>query len=206
MLPMLRVLLIAALVAATGCQTQNPFAAIGPNTVPAPTTGQPLPYYPPTVTGAGPGAANAPPAATVARPARLSVSAEGTASAAAPPSAIVADAADREQVRIVESNAPAARTANAAARGNPAPGIQPAPAAGTPSGQIQPPSNRVPVTPGGNSGYAPPGASPATSRMRGFAAAPSTTNEAKTVAPASYQQMTPTFSEATPADGQWRAR
>jgi hypothetical protein len=75
----------------------------------------------------------------------------------------------------------------------------------------QPPPNRVPVAPGGNSGYAPPGASPASSRMRGFAAAqPAATGPAsassRTVAPASFQQMTPSFSEATPADGQWRAR
>ena len=200
-----RVLLIAMLVAATGCQTQNPFAAIGPHTVPAPTTGQALPYYPPTVTGGAPAAANTPGGASTAaaKPARLSVSAEGTPSAIAPPSAIVAEAADREPIRIVESNAPAARTANAASRGNSASGIQAAPAASVPSGQMQPPPNRVPVTPGGkSSSSAPPGNSPAISRMRGFVAGQPTAsgpppNGSRTVAPASFQEA---------SNNAWRSR
>ena len=206
---LLAVLLMSAMaLLAAGCQTQNPFAAVGPATVPAPSTGQTLPYYPPNVTGASPAVPTAanPAVAVPASAPRVSVSAEGTRSAPAH-SAIVADPADREPIRIVENGAPAARTASANARGTAAGGNAAVPA---PAGAAGQPQNRLPIPAGpasGKSGYAPPGSSPATSRMRGFAAS---SEEPKSiaggVAPASYQQPVPTFSEATAADGQWRAR
>ena len=199
---------IALALVASGCQSQNPFAAVGPVTVPAPSTGQPLPYYPPNVSGGAPAASGAAGSATAgrAKSPRVSVSAEGTATSPSR-TAIVADPADREPIRIVESNSPAVRTANANTRG----GAGSATGAATvPSGNIQPPPNRVPASPlpaNGQSGYAPAGTSPATSRMRGFG---TTVGDAKSipggVAPASYSQPVPTFSEATAADGQWRAR
>jgi len=206
---MQRVLFVTVLLIAAGCQVQNPYAAIGPATVPAPTTGQALPYYPPTVIGGPPASSNAAAGASrsaTSQPARVSVSAEGAPSIATGRSAIVADPADRETIRIVENNSPSVRTANAATRGTPSAGTPTTPAASAPSGPITPPLNRAPA--GQPTGYAPPASSPATNRMRGFAATPSATSEGDTrkVTPASYQQMAPTFSEASPADGQWRAR
>ena len=175
-----RVLLAAALVSAAGCQTQNPFAAIGPATVPAPATGQQPPYYPATAAAPEPAPSG-----------RISVSADSAPRSSTTSSAIVADPADREPIRIVENNSPAVRTATAPSRGP------------TPDGNVAPPPNRVPTSqPAGQpSSYTP---SPATNRIRGFATGPSTTTPG--IAPASYQQPVPTFTEVTPADGQWRAR
>jgi hypothetical protein len=98
------------------------------------------------------------------------------------------------------------RTANASARATPAAAVPPATA---PPGTVQPPLNRIPASSPatGQSGYVLPGSSPATRRMRGFeSAAGESRPGASGVAPASYAQPVPTFSEATPADGQWRAR
>ena len=204
-LPSATLLLLAA-----GCQTQNPFAAVGPATVPAPTTGQTLPYYPPTVTGAPAGSGSSIPSlAATAKSPRVSVSAEGPVSA--PSRTIVADAADREPIRIVEGSSPAVRTANANARLAPT-GIQAAPASAAPASSSRPPANRMPtMPPSGQSGYAPaatspPRITPAASRMRGFAVQDDRVAGTSSIAPASYQQPVPTFSEATAADGQWRAR
>lgn len=197
-----RVLLAAALVTTVGCQTQNPFAAIGPATVPAPTTGQQLPYYPasavPGLSSTQATAAPTPPPSN-----RISVSAESAPRPSSPatsfaPSAIVAEPADREPIRIVENSSPAIHTATAPNRGTPL--TNPTP------GTVAPPPNRVPA--GQPSSYAPPSTSPATNRMRGFASTPTVAVPAspRSVAPAAYQQAVPTFSEIPAANGQWRAR
>jgi hypothetical protein len=182
-----RVLLAAALLVAAGCQTQNPFAAIGPATVPAPTTGQQPPYYP--AIGTAPAALPS---------GRVSVSADSAPRLSTTSSAIVAEPADREPIRIVENSSPTIRTATAPSRG------------ATTDANVAPPPNRAPTSqpPGQPSSYTPPPASPATSRIRGFAAGTSSSNSTspRTVAPAGYQQPVPTFTEITPADGQWRAR
>ena len=191
---------------AAGCQTQNPFAAIGPATVPAPTTGQSLPYYPPNVAGAAAGsAASIPSLAAPAKSPRVSVSAEGTAPAPSR-APIVADAADRQPIQIVENSSPAVRTANASTRGMPT-GIQATPASSLPATSPPPPANRsITAPPSSQSLNAPSRITPAASRLRGFAVQDDRVAGSSGVAPASYQQPVPTFSEATSVDGQWRAR
>ena len=196
----------AHLLLAAGCQTQNPFAAIGPATVPAPTTGQSLPYYPPNVAGAAAGpAASIPSLASPAKSPRVSVSAESAAPAQSR-APIVADAADREPIRIVENSTPAVRTANANARGMPT-AIPATPASSLPGTSPPPPANRsITAPPSSQSLNAPSRITPAASRLRGFAVQDDRALGSSGVAPASYQQPVPTFSEATAADGQWRAR
>jgi Prokaryotic membrane lipoprotein lipid attachment site len=176
--------LVGALATLAGCQSQNPYAAFGPATVPPPGLQTP-PYYPPSVgaaTTSAPGTAAAP-AATSTRP---SVSAEGTLSSTAAGSAFVADPADREPIRVVENPAPAARTAQQRSSTSPAVGPSSAPA----------------------------GSSPAYNRAPGYVPAPSPTSGQgssnfrpdRTVTPAGYQQTLGPLVE-TPADaGQWRAR
>ena len=185
-----RVLLLpvaAALLA--GCQSQNPFVAFGPPTVPSPTTSQTAPYYPPTAIGPKQTTANAP----FASP-RISVSAEGNSAPPLPRSSFVADPADREPIRVVENPSPPTRTAAATGRG-------PKTGNGQPPAGLQPPAKSAAPsknTPTPQSGYFPRGRSPAGSPP-GFRADPA-------VVPAGYQQVAPTFTETPMADGQWRAK
>jgi hypothetical protein len=204
---MKRVLLLWGAIALGGCQVQNPFAAFGPPRVPAPTTAESLPYYPPTATATQ----RTSPATPAASP-RLSVSAEGNSVAQVPRSRFVADPADREPIRIVDNPAAATRTASSAAR-TAAPAVSPPVQGAQPAGVA--PIRSVPAAaPGGapQSGYAPPGKSPAFNRTRGYfsaqpAAGPSAggIRSDPAVMPAAYQSAAPTFVE-TPANGQWRAR
>jgi hypothetical protein len=173
---MWRPTLLVAIAWTAGCQSQNPFAAIGPPTVPAPGSAQAPPYYPPTTS---------PPSASKTNPpvvnGRISVSADVEASRPSGSSAIVADPADREPIRVVENPNPPTRTATAPARTAPAK----APAATPPASA--PPTNVLPGTKaGGQSG----------ARIRIDPA----------VAPAGYEQPGTGFVESKPANGQWRAR
>jgi hypothetical protein len=126
-----------------GCQTQNPYAAFGPPTIPAPNTTETPPYYPPSGAAAGAG-----PKAAVAST-RPFVSASGPSIPAARPT-FLADPTDREPIRIVEDNDAAARTAaasrvKAAAPRHPTPVIQP------PRGAPTPLPPRTGFTPSGKS-------------------------------------------------------
>ena len=176
---------LAAIVVATGCQVQNPYAAFGPATVPPPGMQAPAPYYPPATP-----ANAAPPKNGPATGSRASISAESTPLALTPRPGLVAEASDREPIRIVENPAPVTRTAAAPTR------------SATPTGQ----------TPSGSPISTQPSTAPATtgpSRPLGTAPAPggASTNYTvdRSVAPASYQTApaTPTGSAAS---GQWRAR
>jgi hypothetical protein len=172
-----------------GCQSQNPFAAFGPPTVPAPTTSPTAPYYPPTATGpqratpksAGPST-------------RMSVSAEGTSPA--PRSSFAADPADRDPIRVVENSAAQTRTASTGNR-SPTPGPSPPQAPGAPAAPTKTSTGGKPsATP--QSSYWPRSPAPA-------AAAPTFRTDSAVV-PAGYQQSAPAFSETPMANGQWRAR
>jgi hypothetical protein len=204
---MKRVLLLLVILAMGGCQSQNPYAAFGPQRVPAPTTSEALPYYPPT---AATNAAERGSATTAAPSPRMSVSAEGGASTA-PRGTFAADPADREPIRVVENPA-AARTASAAARTAP-----PAVNKSVPSAQPAGGANKSPpaAAPSGapQSGHSPSGRAPAFNRTRGFTAAqPAKSGDTgenrndPAVAPAGYQQPAATFVEAPTATGAWRAR
>lgn len=189
------VVLLSAMGLLAGCQSQNPFAAFGPPTVPSPTTTQAIPYYPPTTA-----ASNRTTASITAPSTRISVSAEDTTPPPPPRATNVANAADRETIRIVENPAAQTRTASAANRSpttgspppaNPAvpPALQPVP--------VNPLPNGTPVN-SPQSKFVPSPPSPA-ALPRGFRADPA-------VAPASYQQPISAFSETPMANGQWRAR
>jgi hypothetical protein len=173
---MRRAALLVALAWTAGCQSQNPFAAIGPQTVPAPGSAQTPPYYPPSTNPTSATKAGAPAAST-----RISVSADRSPSGQSNSPTLVADPADREPIRVVENPQPPTRTASSGARTAPstAPSAtQPAPA---------PPANVLPAT----KSKGPSGA--------GVRIDPS-------VAPASYEQPAQGFVESKPASGQWRAR
>ena len=176
---------MAAIVVATGCQVQNPYAAFGPATVPPPGMQTPAPYYPPTTP-----AIAAPPKSGPSTGSRASISAESTPLVATPRPSVVAEASDREPIRIVENPAPIARTATAPTR-SAAPGGQ------SPSGgPISTQPSTAPVT---------------TAPSRPFGTAPTSggasTNYTldRSVAPASYQTA-PAAPTGSTASGQWRAR
>lgn len=113
-------LLMLSAVFLAGCQVQDPFAVFGPPRVPAPTTAQSAPYYPPT--------ASAPKQPTAIAPAispRISVSAEDKPSPLNSGSRFAAESTDREPIRIVENPSPT-RTASASSRSQtPTPGAIP---------------------------------------------------------------------------------
>jgi hypothetical protein len=194
---------LVAIALLAGCQSQSPFAAFGPPTVPAPTTSQ-APYYPPSATVPQRGGSSA-----AATPQRMSVSAEAPAPAPQLRGTILAEAGDREPIRVVENPQASARTAAAANRG-PAPTNSPLP---TPNATSPAAIQSAPAAPP-QSGYAPSGRSSAFNRTRGFLTVqPASgnitggTRADSAVIPASYQQPgTAGFTEAPPASGQWRAR
>src|SRR6476660_176597 len=117
----LLLLLTAILTAGAGCKTNNPVAAFGPPTVPAPKTLQAPPYYP---GGANPtGALSAPPSAS----GRLSVSAEGNSPSTLARSTNRSEPAEREPIRIVENPSAATRTAAVPSRDTSPPATKKAP-------------------------------------------------------------------------------
>jgi len=209
---MQRALLLAIAAALmAGCQWQNPFAAFGPSRVPAPTTHQTPPYYPPTPTSPRPlGPQPAIPNQ------RLSVSAEGVSIGPPTRSGTFADPSDRSPIRVVENPQATARLATAAGRKAAESKNSTARPARSAGGSPPAPQNAPPgSTPQGvpQSSYPPGGRAPAFSRTRGDAFAQGATSggagEYKAdaaVVPASYQQSAPGFVETTAAAGQWRAR
>jgi hypothetical protein len=199
---------LGAIALMAGCQSQSPFAAFGPPTVPAPTTSQTSPYYSPTATAPQ----RTMPSAAAATP-RLSVSAEAPSPTPPARGTIVADAADREPIRVVETPQAPTRTAAAGNRGQ----TPTSPGALSPNASTPAPIKSIPAAPPGTqlqSGYAPGGRAPAFNRTRGFLTAqPAGASSASgiradgAVIPASYQQSAAAaFTEAPPANGQWRAR
>ena len=148
---------VGACMLLAGCQSQNPYAAFGPPTIPAPSTTQTPPYYPPS---GGAASANEKGPATSDRP---SVSVRGPSPPAAR-SAVIPEAADQEPIRILEDSAAAARTA-AASRAKAPPPRQSTPA-------IQPPRAAPPAAPP-KTGYLPGGKT-----LREAAVAPATFVEA----------------------------
>jgi hypothetical protein len=207
-----RVVLLLGAVALAGCQAQNPYAAFGPPRVPAPTTSQSLPYYPPS---AGAAALQGSGASASAASTRMNVSAEGQPSIQPSRAGLAADPADREPIRVVENAAGGTRTASAAGRATAEP-TNNQPTSRPPSGsaganQSTPPRQQPPGAPQLN--YAPTEKSPSLSRMRGFFVAQPAKSDGTAgfrsdpaVAPAAFQQAAPTFVEAPAAAGQWRAR
>lgn len=197
---MTRLLVLVTTVVA-GCQSQSPYAMVGPATVPAPTTAQTPPYYPPPSGGQPPGAT----AST-----RPSVSAEGSIAAtpgsiAATPArpSFTAEPSDREPLRIVENPTPTrtaaapGRTNNPAGKSLPpatAPRGLPAPGTAPNSLRTPPASSNAPTS------YLPPAAS----HLRGLGS--SVPGSGAGVIPASYQQGAQVFVEAPAGGEQWRAR
>jgi hypothetical protein len=196
---------IAALCAA-GCQASNPYAVIGPATVPAPTTAQAPPYYPPNNDPA------AAPRATAVANTRPSVSAESAP--AMEPAAqrtvtqpFVAQPADSQPLRIVENPQAGTRTASAG-RGSTPVGTSPSgPLALPPPPTTTPANNSAPRLPGSpqSSRRVPQPAPPAVNRLRGYSATPPASSTTG-VMTASYQEPLPGTSPPTPANGAWRAR
>jgi hypothetical protein len=203
-------LLIAAALAA-GCQSQNPFAAFGPSRVPAPTTHQTPPYYPPTATTPLPSGSRSD---TLNQ--RLSVSAEGISVAPPSRSGSFADPNDRSPIRVVENPEATARLAAVPAKNGGQTKSPATPTARPAAGSPAAPQNFLPgIAPKGSpqSNNSPSGRSPAFNRMRSFSSVQPATGDARgelksdaAVVPASYQQAAPGFVETTAVAGQWRAR
>jgi hypothetical protein len=181
------VILILAPLCLAGCQVQDPFAVFGPQRVPAPSTVQSSPYYPPTA-----GAAKPPPLASAAGSPRLSVSAESAPlPLLVPTPRLAAEPGDAEQIRIVENPNPPTRTATVPSRPT------------TPSKAQQQPGPLMPVPT--KSGEKPP-----QSRLvpEGPQGGPSATVARfdSAVAPASFNQPGSPFRETATAADQWRTR
>jgi hypothetical protein len=194
---MQRTLLLTGALALAGCQSQSPYAVIGPPTVPAPRSAQAPPYYPPLAGGGAP----ALPAST-----RPSVSVDRQSELAASPGALSAEPADREPLRIVENPAAAARTAAAPGKPNvpsaaavPAP--LPVPGSGTPAFSPAGKSPAAGAPAKSSSSFLPPGVN----RLRGYHAAPASAPPTGVV-PAGYQQPLPAFAEPAAGAGQWKPR
>jgi hypothetical protein len=124
-------------------------------------------------------ASNQPPVPAPTATPRMSVSAESSPPPPAPTNRFATDSADRDPIRIVE-NPSAARTASA------------------PSRTLSPSGSQAPLQPPLQS---PP---PSTVPTNGKSSRVFRTDPA--VAPASFQQSSPTFTETVPPNGQWRAR
>ena len=104
---MKRLVLVLSGLGCAGCQSADPLTAFGPYRVPATSTAQATPYYPPP-------AANSQAAESKSN-ARLSVSAEGPL-APASKFKMAAEPGDREPIRVVEGPAANTRTATATNR------------------------------------------------------------------------------------------
>jgi hypothetical protein len=161
---------VGAIVLLAGCQSQgpNPFAGVGPSTIPPPSGAAPgnLPYYPPAQSPATtpptitlPGSTSFAPPATSPALSRTNISVSPSTanpSAGGPVATTFAsDPADRQPIRVVE--APAATT-RAAINAQPVTG-----------NSIRQP---VEVSQVPKNGYAPTGTSPAYNHMRGFPTPP----------------------------------
>jgi hypothetical protein len=211
---MTRVLVVlSALALAAGCRTpeSNPFAAIGPATIPPPTIEMPGSYYT-TPPGAAAGAAAPLPANSLPS---ISVPSGGSAapqpsiprapysfgslapgSASAP--SFAADSADREPIRIVEAAPSEARIATAP-RSTPSV-VEAAPAAREPIRAFNSGPAPKTYTP---EPYKPAFGQPPASGFKSSGSFPIGSG----VQPAAYQYAVPAFVESpSSGGGHWRAR